>query len=172
MERLTELDEYGNADIVALSDVMPELYAGLSFSETRALTDALNRLAAYEDTGLEPGEVKDFYSRFCEARDIAVALGQEYADHVDELLEAEKQGRLIVLPCRVGDKVYIVKDCFVCPEKVRTFFLGHPSYRTEQRNAKMIRTQTCDIPFSEIGKRVFLTREEAEAALERRLAEA
>ena len=54
MKRLTERDEFGNADIIALSDVMLELYERLSFSETNALTDALNRLAAYEDTGLEP----------------------------------------------------------------------------------------------------------------------
>lgn len=58
MERLTERDEYGNADIVALSDIMPELYAELSFPETNALTDTLNKLAAYEDTGLTPKEVK------------------------------------------------------------------------------------------------------------------
>lgn len=57
MDRLTERDEYGNADIIALSDIMPELYANLSFSETNALTDALNRLAAYEDTGLSPEEI-------------------------------------------------------------------------------------------------------------------
>lgn len=57
MDRLTERDEYGNADIIALSDIMPELYANLSFSETNALTSALNRLAAYEDTGLTPEEI-------------------------------------------------------------------------------------------------------------------
>ncbi len=57
MDRLTERDEFGNADIVALSDIMPEIYAGLSFSETNALTDALNRLANYEDTGLDPYEI-------------------------------------------------------------------------------------------------------------------
>lgn len=57
MNRLTERDEYGNADIIALSDVMPELYAELSFSETNALTNALNRLADYEDTGLTPEEI-------------------------------------------------------------------------------------------------------------------
>lgn len=56
-KRLTERDEYGNADIIALSDTMPELYAGLSFSETNALTEALNRLADYEDTGFSPDEV-------------------------------------------------------------------------------------------------------------------
>lgn len=57
MDRLTERDEYGNADITALSDIMPEIYSGLSFSDTNALTDALNRLAEYEDTGLTPAEI-------------------------------------------------------------------------------------------------------------------
>lgn len=59
MDRLTERDEYGKADITALSDTMPEIYAGLSFSETNALTNALNRLADYEDTGLSPDEIRD-----------------------------------------------------------------------------------------------------------------
>lgn len=57
MDRLTERDEYGNADIIALSDIMPDIYSGLSFSETNALTAALNRLAAYEDTGLSPEKI-------------------------------------------------------------------------------------------------------------------
>lgn len=60
MARLTEWDEYGNADIIALSEIMPEMYAGLSFSETNALTDAINQLAAYEDTGLTPLEIANF----------------------------------------------------------------------------------------------------------------
>lgn len=49
MSRLTQRDEFGNAEIIALRDVMPELYAELSISETNALTNALNKLADYED---------------------------------------------------------------------------------------------------------------------------
>ena len=61
MDRLTERDEYGNADIIALSDVIPEIYAELSFAETNALTEVLNRLAEYEETGLTPEQVKKLY---------------------------------------------------------------------------------------------------------------
>lgn len=57
MKRLTERDECGNVYIIALDDIMSELYAELSFSEINALTEALNRLAAYEDTGLLPEEM-------------------------------------------------------------------------------------------------------------------
>lgn len=59
MKRLTERDEYGNANIIALSDVMPEIYASLSFSETNALTEALNRLADYEDSGILPDKLSE-----------------------------------------------------------------------------------------------------------------
>lgn len=52
MDRLTERDEFGNANII-VSDIVPKLQAELS----NALTATLNRLAAYEDTGLTPEEV-------------------------------------------------------------------------------------------------------------------
>ncbi|WP_298021068.1 hypothetical protein [uncultured Dysosmobacter sp.] len=85
MERLTERDEYGNADIIALSDMMPKLYAKLSYSETNALTDALNRLAAYEDTGLEPEEVEALKKGTCAGCSVPV-LG---TDRIRELAQAE-----------------------------------------------------------------------------------
>ena len=49
MERLTERDEYGNADLIALSDIIPDIYAMLEFDAANALTEALNKLADYED---------------------------------------------------------------------------------------------------------------------------
>ncbi len=106
-----------------------------------ALDKAIDRLAAYEDTGLTPEEV----------------MGLD---------QAKQDGRLVVLPCKVGDTVYIYSEGRgIRTEKVRTFFLGHPSYRTEDRKMRMVRAETCDIPFSKLGTNLFLTREEAEAAL-------
>ena len=65
MNRLTQWDEYGNADIISLDDVMPEIYAELSFSEANALTDVLNLLGTYEDTGLTPADIRDLHNEFC-----------------------------------------------------------------------------------------------------------
>lgn len=74
MKRLTQWNEYGNADIIALSDTTPEAYvslgggagfAALSFSQANALTDALNRLATYEDTDLTPSDIKDLRNELC-----------------------------------------------------------------------------------------------------------
>ena len=66
------------------------------------------------------------------------------------------------LPCKVNSTVYIVSEYRgVIESKVRKIFLG-------LNGAEMIRTQHYDIPFSNWGKTTFLTREEAEKALEER----
>ena len=64
-----------------------------------------------------------------------------------ELAEADRDGRLVVLPCKVGDTVYILH---------RTFDGADVVGETE--------LWWTDIP--QLGKTVFLTREEAEKALE------
>lgn len=92
MKRLTERDECGTVYIIALDDIMPELYAELSFSETNALTEALNRLAAYEETGLLPEDCAE-YKKF---ENTLVSGGKSF-QYVLELLEAERGGRLYIL---------------------------------------------------------------------------
>ena len=72
----------------------------------------------------------------------------------------------VVLPCNVGDEIYrIVKPSGACkpfiptlPDKVEPFGI---CYRNVMGGYSLI-------PLDEFGKTVFLTREEAEAALERR----
>ena len=62
-------------------------------SEYLPLIYAANRLKANEDTGLEPEEVA----------------------RLRELAEADKDGRCVVLPCKIGDTVYTVQEiCFPC----------------------------------------------------------
>ena len=56
MNRLTERDEYGNADIIGVDS--EDLQLNLDFEGFNRVTEALNRLAAYEDSGLEPEEVE------------------------------------------------------------------------------------------------------------------
>lgn len=70
MNRLTLWDEYGNADIIAISDIMPEVYAGLGFEGVTALTDALNRLGTYEDTGFMPQEIRSLQGEWNAMRSV------------------------------------------------------------------------------------------------------
>ena len=82
-----------------------------------------------------------------------------YIDHFRDLLQAEQDGRLVVLPCKVGDHVWADGR-----EAIVVWFFG---YKTERYlHAQFFdNAEYTDIPFYEIGKTVFLTREEAEAAL-------
>ena len=103
------------------------------------------RLGAYEDTGLDPEEVDELAKDWS---DLCTALGEcGGIDALRELAEANKDGRLVVLPCKVGDTVYILR---------RTFDGADVVGETE--------LWWTDIP--QLGKTVFLTREEAEKALE------
>lgn len=76
----------------------------------------------------------------------------------------------MVLPCKVGDTVWIVGAVRkLYSAKVRTFFCGHTSTvcgSDPYGHIHMIRTTECDIPMQEFGKTVFLSREEAEKALQ------
>lgn len=109
----------------------------------------------------------DFVDRLADYEDIAELCGG--FDRLRELAEADKAGRVVVLPCKVGDTVWIVGAVRkLYSAKVRTFFCGHPSAvrgRDPDGHIHMIRTTECDIPMQEFGKTVFLSREEAEKAM-------
>lgn len=102
------------------------------------------RLAAYEETGLEP----------------------------EELAQAKKKGRLVVLPCNVGDKLYDVTLGEVREKIVVSLSMFVPeSVNHLVIHAENFRNAVTSYELQDIGKTVFLTREAAEAALKEREAE-
>ena len=124
----------------------------------------IDRLAAYEDTGLEPEEIIGRLAKQ-KVEDIFTAETKKALDKLMEYKTAEKEGRLLVPPCKVGDTVYLPgKNDWgdtLCFEVIET---------GTDRNAPyfVIDDEECEhIPMKDIGKTVFLTREEAEAALEK-----
>lgn len=112
------------------------------YTEQEWISMLQDRLAAYEDTGLTP-------QACAEAREAGKVLSSCDISfgRLAELLTADSAGRLVVLPCKVGDTVYILR---------RTFDGADVVGETE--------LWWTDIP--QLGKTVFLTREEAENALE------
>ena len=157
-------------------------------SEYIPLIDAANRLAAYEDTGLEPDEIVWFMKRLAQAVEIGGMLKKYGIDHICDLIQAKQDGRLVVLPCKVCDKLYAVGEkriirCDICetylddkkgPEYIVSFDCdsdcdGCPFNNWSQDYSG---EWSCDGEYgqsvvfgSDIGKTVFLTREEAEAAM-------
>ena len=77
------------------------LPAELSSGQIRAV---MNRLAAYEDTGLEPEEINDMALEVATLKTIeSMYDGLGNPDHLRDLLHAEQDGRLVMLPCKVGE---------------------------------------------------------------------
>lgn len=123
----------------------------------------VERLAAYEDTGLTPEKIKAPFTENTMINLAAQALGVE-PSRLRKLAEADKDGRVVVLPCKVGDTVYFrtydcngAVDLGIQPHKV-TAIVGHAIARGEYTDVWLLPGQ--------YGVSWFLTREEADAALE------
>ena len=119
----------------------------------------VERLAAYENTGLEPEEVSALVKDWSDLRTIIGECGG--LDRLRELAEADKDGRLVVLPCKVGDTLFRVFAGEILEHKV-----GNMRYLAIQGRWYIETYPFCPYVESSIGKTIFLTREEAEAALE------
>lgn len=95
-------------------------------------------------------------------------LGDTYdLDHLRELVKAEREGRLIVLPCKPGDTVYEVVPACDGNYDFCTYRGGRGNFRCA---SNMCGGYVVEVPFDAlfrhmIGKTLFLTRTEAEAAL-------
>ena len=135
----------------------------------------VERLAAYEDTGLEPERCAEFARADAEGRYIVMRdAEQEGVARLRELAEADKDGRLVVLPCKVGEKLWVIGRDNV----PREMALEAPDIRTVCTDEDNLCMSTCNRKpdgfcayrlrndGTSIGKTVFLTREEAEKALE------
>ena len=88
---------------------------------------------------------------------------QKLADYED----LEEQGFLLKLPCKVGDTVY-VKMASYCDIQYAEAEVRDFTHFTSCGFCVVITSNHFDkqnIPFSEFGKTVFLTKEEAEAKL-------
>ena len=151
MERLTF---EGNFCDIAQCRELPCPYDGNCTQK-----EVWERLKAYEDAGLSP-------QACAEAREIEETLsGCDYSiSRMVELMKADKDGRVLILPCKVGDMAYwvhngVITGCHVYRIQVNrkgTFVflkstISHGGFRTD----------AC------LGKTVFLSRKEAEKALQK-----
>lgn len=141
------------------------------------------RLAAYEESGLEPEDVMKY-------REIKISDDKK-AGHIPplyrivHLIEADADGRLIELPCKVGDEVFILEYdedgnpcCFsgyMFLTQVNGYVICTPHINDMQYATETLEyhaEQTLDNLGSELcvfnASSCCLTREEAETALEER----
>ena len=160
MERLTF---EGNFCDIAQCTSTP----GGSFCEngTCSARKVWEQLKAYEDTGLTPEEVNKVRAD-TEAgymKNIARAYGID-VERLKELGRSDKDGRIVVLPCKVGDVVYgFHGEKTILPMVAKWIETNTDGWCAAVQYVPMAPRF---YRFSDFGKTVFLTRKEAEAALE------
>lgn len=99
------------------------------------------------------------------AADVAPVVHGELTEHIHELLRAEKDGRLVVLPCKIGATVYRFQRYFN-DATLKSEIKIKPCEVESVSIESLMTTDHVFLLFSDFGKTVFLTREEAEKALE------
>ena len=148
MERLTKKHYGGNGYYMACSE-----HCNKECFDCKEIDKIIDRLGTYEDTCLEPQDIisaVDMAKIACALHELNAYKDLGPIDHIRDLIKAEQDGRLVALPCKVGDTVYQID-----------------AERVYESEVKWIIFDCNDIAFDEraIGGSIFLTREEAEAAL-------
>ena len=131
---------------------------GRIFETVASDEEIRNRLAEYEDTGLSPEEI-------VELNDFINSQTAKLLAELQEYKRLEEQGLIVRLPCKVGTEVWRIssrRDCETCqvseaegcgwcrPTLLYTISQGQATFEEMMH----------------FGKTIFLTREEAEKALE------
>lgn len=157
MERLTERLRTG--EVLMASDYEEK------YTEQEWICVLQDRLAAYEDTGLTPEEVAALVKDWSDLCTIVGECGG--IDRLRELAEAAKGGRLVVLPCKVGDTVWAILDGAKYARECKVDFVNIGSVGTTfVLAAKNWLREQYGVTAAAFGKSIFFTREEAEKALE------
>lgn len=136
---------------------------------TGDVDQAMMLLAAYEDTGLTPQEVISMHGEWRAMMSVLNSIGGGYT-RLRELAEADKDGRLVVLPVKpvltptISSMLYIIEDGEIYEDSLYEGIVG----MSERGEMNVIYGTIDALSFeqNDIGKTVFLTREEAEKALE------
>ena len=169
MERLTKR-ENGHAHYPRCFEE-PCVGMGCRIENCEFKVEICDRLANYEDTGLTPEEVSTLVKDWSDLCTIVGECGG--VSRVRALVEANKDGRLVVLPFKVGDTVWVTRNPWtgeLLKKPLDAYVNGMKMYSHGLYVNLLFDTRkingTMDYEINHIGKTVFLTREEAEKALE------
>lgn len=102
------------------------------------------------------------YWRIDRADGLHSYLSGDAADKLADYEEAEEQGLLVRLPCKVGDTIYVIFDGKIWDGEV--YHISYSDYYGKITATAWVK-QGISAAFEHFGETVFLTREEAEAAM-------
>ena len=130
----------------------------------KRLTSKRNWEEAKSDLKHEMG-YSHIWKRLAEIENILGDDGDDYdLDRLKELVQADREGKVILRKTKEGSKVYIILLGRIFPFDVISATWNSKNAVYEAEHGKYLRYMFND---ADIGISVFLTREEAEAALEK-----
>ena len=162
MERLTKYLASGAATYDYPADCCSGVDCNDRVAKSAYRQTCVERLAAYEDTGLTPELVR-------ETAELAIWVHENGLDKIREWIKADKDGRLAVLPCKVGGEVYSTLDDLGRLHQCRATYVllnEKPYLNTVALEPVDYEGSQYGASFGSFGQTVFLTHEEAKKALE------
>lgn len=121
----------------------------------------MERLAAYEDIGLTPEELKKPFSKDTITNMAAQVLGTT-PERLRKLVEADRDGLCVVIPFNVGDTFYCTSPEIYQGKIVEYTVTG---YRITKDGCQIMAYNPKGFSAEFVVRTVFMTREEAEAAI-------
>jgi hypothetical protein len=164
MERLT----YKHDDKWCISGINGKL---ISDKHANYWGEAIDRLASYENAGIEPCDYTVVRASYEEAERAKKDLSNvmDILGGYSELIKANKDNRILVLPFKVGDTIYDIYnavwnkgivECEIDERKVTSIDI-----KLDSRNKPWFIVDNCMFTNEDFGETAFLSKEEAEAAL-------
>ncbi len=163
MKRLTGYDEFGNTDIIGVDSM--DLQCNLEFDEFNKVTNALNKLAEYEDLEEQCCKENSWGLKMLTEK------WKEFIEDIQELYEyrkAEEQGKLLKPKCLPGDYVWEINKERNIISEYEVLSIRYGISRTFRYMWSLRDGTYGDLDGfwdKDIGKTVFLTQQEAEQAL-------
>lgn len=118
-------------------------------------TELMERVFTCIHDGGEFGQIES--KRYLEHKQTA-----EWLRQLQKYKDLEEQGRLITLPCKIGDTVWDIKWW---DDTTETRVIDGKTYFRRVMKHKVTKSKFKLFDYENFGKTVFLTKEEAEAAL-------
>ena len=120
------------------------------------------RLKEYENTIWTPEMLRKLNGQAAKMWDFAQAVDNMTIERLKELTDADKDGRCFVLPCKIGDTVWLTRGFYAAYKE--PIAVTVTAIRFSGDTCLIITDQRRFSAFA-IGKTVFLSLEEAEKAL-------
>ena len=145
----------------------------LKIGDTEYSGKVADRLAAYEDTGLEPEDIKKVFNEDALLKLTGQLLGVT-PDRLRELAQADREGRCIILPdpqktpvLRKGTTVWYVDNETGEIEPAKVFIASYKDGKLDSFSVDFECGDFDEFVGSALGNCFFGSKEQAEAALRR-----